>query len=144
MSMDCFAAGANAAYLKRKKESAPAAEYTMERNAFADVIAEQRAVRAQEAEEARQKREAYRKAEEEKYRKDEAEMQQYLNALGALLEALGRPVKSWYINPGGERIVAHRETESVSVMLRGGISDRQKRWNATARMLNAVLCTKEV
>lgn len=121
--MDLFGFGANR---QKQQDEAEAPVYTMENNALARVIEQQRARREEEAVER-----ARRAAE------DLADMKRLLDAAGQMCAALGRPVQSWYINDGGQVIVAHRELETVRIAV-GGID------SPIARKLAAIKCVTAV
>lgn len=139
MSMDHFAAMANRQHAEKEKQRREAAQQIdMENNAFTEELerrkkwAEQQKVLQKEA--AAAKRAKAEKIDEE----NRAEMVKCLSALGTFLACVGRPVTGFYVNPGGETITVHRETESIRVQ-GCNITDTQARWKTLSMIVSAVI-----
>ena len=111
---------------RRARERNPAYPSTMEDNALTRILEQQK------KEQIEQKRHA-----EEKEAADMAEMQRMLDATGVLLAEIGRPVQSFYVNPGGEVIVAKRAGEAVRIK-QCHIDSPQGRRIVVCRMIAAV------
>lgn len=133
MSMDLFGAGANRAAQQKEQ-----LQFTMENNALRDVIEHQKRIRAEEAEENRQRRAKYESAQAEKQAADIAEMENYLEAMKGMLSIIGRPVESFFINPGGEVITVHRQTETIRIQGLN-LSSRQMRWISLRKVIEAII-----
>ena len=131
--MDIFAAGANR---NTQKQTKPL--YDMEHNALRDVIEHQKRIRAEEAEENRQRRAKYESAQAEKQAADIAEMENYLEAMKGMLSIIGRPVESFFINPGGEVITVHRQAETIRIQGLN-LSSRQMRWISLRKVIEAII-----
>lgn len=136
--VDMFAAAANRTYQKQREEAAQQPLFTMEDNALARVIEDQKKVRAEEAAEAARRRAEMELDRRQKEVQNAMEMARYLEAAKVMLNAIGRPVKSFYINPGGEVITVHCETESIRVPGMN-LSCRELRWISLRKVIEAVI-----
>jgi len=136
--VDMFAAAANRTYQKQREEAAQQPLFTMEDNALARVIEDQKKVRAEEAAAA-----ARRRAEAERDRLEKeaaaiAEFEFFLESTKYMFAAVGRAVESFYVNPGGEVVTVHRPSEAITV--KGlNLSNRQMRLISLRRVIEAVL-----
>lgn len=133
---DLFGVAANRAEQKRKEQDLRL--FTMEDNALARVMEQRRSIREEEAEENRRRKAEYDRAIAEKEAENIAEMEHYLQAAKGMLILIGRPVKGFYINPGGEVITIHRETESIKVQGLN-LTSRQMRWISLRKVIEAVI-----
>ena len=131
--MDIFAAGANR---QTRQEAKPI--YDLEHNALRDVIEQQKRVRAEEVQERQRRHEEIARDRERKEASDAEEMLRYLEAMKKMLSEIGRPVESFFINPGGEVITVHRKTETIRVQGLN-ISSRQMRWISLRKVIEAII-----
>ncbi|MBR0081562.1 MAG: hypothetical protein IJP98_02345 [Clostridia bacterium] len=133
---DLFLGAAVRAQRKKREEAAQGS--LLDTNEFAKVVETQRQVRAEEAEEQERVREAYRQAQRDREAANMAEMECFLEEAKLMLNRIGRPVNGFFINQGGEIIVVHRPQETVRVYV-GNIDDRQMRWIAVRKVIEAVI-----
>ena len=139
MSMDHFAAMANRQHAEKEKQRREDAQHIdMDNNALAHEIERRRQWAAQQ-EVQRKEAEKERLDELEKIdEKNRERMIQDLSALARFFDAVGRPVTGFYVNPGGETITVHRETESIRVQ-GCNITDTQARWKTLSMIVSAVI-----
>ncbi len=137
MSMDVFGAAANRQEQKKKEEQ-DMKLFSMEDNALVRVMEQRKAIKAEEEEERRLRRAQYEHAQAAKQAADIAEMEYFLQAVKGMLILIGRPVESFFINPGGEVITVHRETESIKVQGLN-LSSRQMRWISLRKVIEATI-----
>lgn len=134
---DIFEAGAGRTLRKRAKETG-GQEITLENNALVRVIEQQRKVRAEEEAEREQRRAEYRAAKDKRNAEDLKELMFYLETAKKLLAVLGRPVESFYMEPGGETLSAHRKTETVRVHV-GKIDSIELKRIAVRRVIESII-----